>query len=185
MSPLRVIAVLLVLGLFVSAGLGAVRLRNELIALDVAVETQWKQVENQLARQHELLPKLAAVARTYAGHEKQVFENLAASRARYAGADPASKPRVASALDGAVVNVLALAERYPELRADQHYRDLAYEIAGTKNRIAVERHRYNELVGLLNARLRQLPWSLVAQGFEAREFYEPPSDQLTEPDLAL
>ena len=77
-----------------------------------------------------------------------------------------------------LANVLALAESYPELKADAQFRDLSYEIAGSQNRIALERQRYNEIVGLLNARLRQIPWSLVADGFESAAFYEAPREQL-------
>ena len=162
-----------------------IRLRNELVALDVAVDTQWKQVENQLERQHDLLPKLAAVARRYAAHEAGVFEKLAAARAAYAGASADAKPRLAGEVDGVLANVLALAESYPDLKADQQFRDLSYEIAGSQNRIALERQRYNEIVGLLNARLRQMPWSLVAGGFESASFYEAPREQLGDPDLEL
>lgn len=162
-----------------------IRLRNELVTLDVAVDTQWKQVENQLERQHDLLPKLAAVARRYAEHEAGVFEKLAQARAAYAGASAHEKPRLAGEVDGVLANVLALAESYPELKADAQYRDLSYEIAGTQNRIALERQRYNELVGMLNARLRQIPWSLVANGFESATFYEAPREQLADPELVL
>jgi len=144
-----------------------IRLRNELVALDVAVDTQWKQVENQLERQHDLLPKLAA------------------ARAAYAGASADAKPRLAGEVDGVLANVLALAESYPDLKADQQFRDLSYEIAGSQNRIALERQRYNEIVGVLNARLRQVPWSLVADGLESASFYEAPREQLADPDLEL
>jgi len=162
-----------------------IRLRNELVALDVAVDTQWKQVENQLERQHDLLPKLAAVARRYAAHEAGVLEKLAAARAAYAGANADAKPRLAGQVDGVLANVLALAESYPDLKADQQFRDLSYEIAGSQNRIALERQRYNEIVGVLNARLRQVPWSLVADGLESASFYEAPREQLADPDLEL
>lgn len=162
-----------------------IRLHNELVALDVAVDTQWKQVENQLERQHDLLPKLAAVVRRYAAHEAGVFEKLATARAAYAGASSDAKPRLAGEVDGVLANVLALAESYPDLKADGQFRDLSYEIAGSQNRIALERQRYNEIVGLLNARLRQMPWSLVAGGMQGAEFYEAPREQLADPELDL
>jgi LemA protein len=162
-----------------------IRLRNEVVALDVAVDTQWRQVENQLQRQHDLLPKLASVARRYATHEANVIEKLAAARAAYAGAKGDAKPRLAGELDGVVVHVLALAESYPDLKADQQFRDLSYEIAGSQNRIALERQRYNEIVGVLNARLRQLPWSLVSADIESAAFYEAPQDRLGDPELEL
>jgi LemA protein len=178
-----------VLGFFALVGLGGalgyVSYRNDLVEMNVAVDTQWQQVENQLQRQHELQPKLVAVAERYVDHEKQVLEALFASREAYTKASTDSKPEAAAAIDGAVFEVLALAEAYPDLRADGQYRELSYEIAGTKNRIAVERGRYNELVGRLNTRLDQIPWVLVASGFEKRAFYEPPPENLEEPDLEL
>ncbi len=146
---------------------------------------QWKQVESQLQRQHDLLPKLSAVARRYAEHEAGILEKLADARAAYAGASEAQRPRIAGQVDGVVSNVLALAENYPDLKADQQFRDLSYEIAGSQNRIAVERMRYNEMVGLLNARLRQLPWSLLARDIQPAQFYQPPDEKLADPDLGL
>ncbi len=169
----------------VTVGASHIHLHNQLVALDVDAEAQWKQVENQLARQHELLPKLATVAQRYVEHEREVLDSLFAARKDYAAGGPQSRPALASDLDGALVEVLALAEAYPSLRADGQYRDLAHEIAGTKNRIAVERKRYNEAVASLNARLRQMPWRLAASGIEPRAFYDAPAEQLVEPELTL
>ncbi|HEY8153681.1 MAG TPA: LemA family protein [Myxococcota bacterium] len=183
-SPLLWVALLAIL-LAVGSAVAAIRLRNELIALDVTVDAQWKQVENQLQRQHDLLPKLVAVAKRYAEHEAGILEKLASARAAYAGASADQRPRIAGEVDGVLSNVLALAESYPDLKADQQFRDLSYEIAGTQNRIALERQRYNETVGLLNARLRQLPWSLLADGIDGAAYYEAPREQLADPKLAL
>jgi LemA protein len=179
------IALLAALAAALAVGIGGVRARNELVALDTAAQAQWGQIDNQLQRRHELLPQLAAVARRYAEHEKGILETIAASRAAYAGAAPAARPRIAGQLDGTLVHLLALAESYPELKADSQFRDLSYEIAGTQNRVALERQRYNETVAALNARLRQIPWSFLAFGIEARAFYEPPAEKLTEPELSL
>ncbi|HEX5067076.1 MAG TPA: LemA family protein [Myxococcota bacterium] len=162
-----------------------IRLHNELAALDVSVDAQWKQVENQLQRQHDLLPKLVAVASRYAEHEASILDNLGKARAAYAGADAAHRPRIAGEVDGVLSNVLALAESYPDLKADQQFRELSYEIAGTQNRIALERQRYNEIVGQLNARLRQLPWSLVRGDLESAAFYEVPAERLADPQIEL
>jgi LemA protein len=181
-----VLASLLVLvGLAGWVAYRAVAMRNELVALDVAVQTQWKQVESQLQRQHDLLPKLTAVARRYAEHEAGILAKLADARAAYAGASESQRPRIAGQVDGVLSNVLALAESYPDLKADQQFRDLSYEIAGSQNRIAIERMRYNEMVGLLNARLRQWPWSLLAADLQPAQFYQAPEEKLADPDLAL
>ena len=149
------------------------------------MDTQWKQVENQLVRQHELLPKLVKLTTKYAAHEKEVLAALFEARVRYAQAAHAERPEIAGDVDGIVNRALALAERYPELGADQQFRDLAYEIAGTKNRIALERKRYNDLVGAMNTRLRLIPWRLVASGLEKRTYYEAPDEMLEEPELEL
>jgi len=126
-----------------------------------------------------------AVANNYAGHEKAILTRLAEAREHYGVAPTQERPAVASELDGVLVSALMLAERYPDLRADAQFRDLAYEIAGTKNRIAVERMRYNELAGLLNTRLRQQPWRLAAHGLAPRRYYEAPASSLEEPSLGL
>lgn len=175
----------LLLALLAGAGVSHIHLHNRLVALDVAAEAQWKQVENQLQRQHELLPKLATLTKRYVEHEKAVLDSLFASRERYASVPTEERPTIAAEVDGVLVQALALAERYPELKADQQYRGLALEIAGTKNRIAVERKRYNDVVAHLNTRLRQLPWRLAAGELAPRAFYEVPEEKLAEPELEL
>ena len=113
------------------------------------------------------------------------YTRLFEAREHYGVASTQERPQVAAELDGVLLNALMLAERYPDLRADAQFRDLAYEISGTKNRIAVERMRYNELAGLLNTRLRQQPWRLAALGLEPRGFYEASAESLEEPELGL
>jgi LemA protein len=165
--------------------LGTLLARNELVAIDVLAETQWGQVENQLLRQYELLPKLALVAKRYAEHERTVLADLTDSRSRYLAASPRERPALANAVDQSLASVLLLVESYPGLKADRQYRDLAFEIAGTKNRIAVERGRYNEVVGQLNTRLRQVPWKLFAFEIVPREYLDVASEQLVEPALDI
>lgn len=182
-APLVALAVAVLL--VAAAGLGFVHLRNQLVALDVAVDTQWKQVENQLVRQYELLPKLVRVANRYAGHEKEILDNLFQARARYAEASQQEKPAIAGDVDGILARALALSESYPDLKADRSFRDLSYEIAGTKNRISLERKRYNELVGAFNMRLRQVPWRFASSGLEPRLYFEADEASLREPELEI
>lgn len=160
-------------------------LHNQVVEADATAETQWHQVEVQLARQHELLPKLAAVAKRYAEHETEAIDKVLAAQSRYESVGAPARPEAAADVDRALIGVLSLASRYPELRADGHYRDLAHEISGTKSRIAVERMRYNAAVGALNARLRQFPWQWVRFGIEPREFYPVPESHLEDPELEL
>ena len=180
-----VLTLAIVCALVGAGAYGSMQVRNELVALDTEADTQWQQVENQLQRRYELLPKLAAVAQRYAAHEQETFTKLAASRAAYASAGADTKPRLAHDVDGALIHVLALAESYPELKADRQFTDLAYEIAGTQNRIALERARYNEVVGLRNTRIRQVPWSYFAAGMQPRPLYDPPAETLADPELGL
>jgi hypothetical protein len=159
-------------------------LRNDLIALESAATTQWKQVENQLARQHELIPKLVTLTERYLRHEDQLLARLLEAPGA-AGASARSSDPVADAarLERALLRAFALAERSPGMRADRQFRALAREITGTKNRIAVERARYNDAVDRLNRRLEQLPWRLVSGSMASRAYYEPRPAEMTEPDL--
>ena len=174
--------VALVLG---GVGWGGIRVHRDLVACEVAVDAQWSQVENQLARQHDLIPNLVAVTRAYAEHERGVIEKVIEARARYLSVPAAQRPSEAVHLDAAFAELLLVAERYPELKADQRFRDLGYELAGTQNRVALERKRFNDLVALHNARIRQLPWALLARDRKPRAFYDAPEERLASPEVAL
>jgi LemA protein len=176
-----IVAIVLIL----SAVLLPILCRNQLIDLDTGCATQWQQVDNELERQSELLPKLVAVTKRYATYESSTLEKLATIQAKYAHASERDRPALASRLDGAMAQVLTLATGYPDLKADRQFRDLAFEIAGTKNRIAVERARYNAIVGYYNAHLQELPWKWFNQGLQPRKFYEPSPEALKEPELDL
>lgn len=176
---------IVVLVLLLGALLVPMICHNQLVDLDTAASMQWKQVENELERQYELLPKLVAVTKRYASYESSTLETLAATQAKYAQASERERPALASRIDGALVRVLALATGTPELKADRHFRDLAFEIAGTKNRIALERARYNAIVGAYNARLREIPWKWFSEGLQPRKFYTPSPEALKDPELDL
>jgi hypothetical protein len=137
---------------------GAIAVHNELVSLERDLDTRWKQVENQLARQAELIPRLYALTERYVAYEREAREQTLAA-------------------------ALERARAIPELKADAQFRALSHEIAGTKNRIAVERARYNEAVGLFNRRLEQLPWRLLALGRAPRAFFDPPPELLADPGL--
>ncbi len=172
--------VLLVLAL----SFAATRARNELVALDVSVTTHWQQVENQLVRQHELIPPLLAVIDRYVAYETKALQ-LIADVGREGLRSEVGQSLELRELDRIVINLLRLAERHPSLKADQHYRALSFEIVGTKNRIAVERMRYNEVVGELNQRLDQFPWSLFAGSLTKREYFDPSPEETSDPTQGL
>ena len=159
--------------------------RNELLALDAEAETRWRQIENQLARQAELLPELVKITERYAQQERDQLVAVLEARQRYLSARDAERPKSAGALDDATTRMLVLIERQPALHADRHYRALSYEVAGTKNRITVERTRYNEAVGRFNQRLVQLPWRVVRGELEPRPYFAPRAQQLQAPTVSF
>lgn len=174
--------ILLVVAIVTASAIGA---HNDLVALETGIDTQWKQVENQLERQYDLLPKLVTIAQRYAAHERGILQDLSSAREGYFQSSGSDRAARAGDVDLAVIQTLALQESYPDLKADRQFRDLSYEIAGTKNRIAVERKRYNDLVGLYASRLQQIPWRWLAAGSEPRPYYEAPREKLGEPSLDL
>ena len=169
------IALAVVVGLIVVAGLGMVGSYNSLVAQDTAVTAAWSQVENQLQRRNDLIPNLVETAKGYAKHEKGVFESIAQARAAMAGARSIpEKIQAAQTMDSALSRLLVVVENYPNLKADASFTRLMDELAGTENRIAVERMRYNDTVGSFNTRIRQIPAALYAQamGFKQRDFFK-------------
>jgi LemA protein len=147
---------------------------NSLVALQEGMKSSWAQVETVLQRRYDLIPNLVATVKGYAEHEKEIFENVARLRSQWSAAQTLpEKTKAASEMEGALSRLLVVAENYPQLKADQNFRDLQFELAGTENRISVERQRYNETVRAYNTRVRQLPTSLVASlfGFHPSDAY--------------
>jgi LemA protein len=148
---------------------------NSFVSLNESVNGAWAQVENVLQRRADLIPNLVETVKGYASHEREVFENVAAARARLAGAaTPAEAAAANAGLTSALGRLLAIAEAYPELKANQNFQHLQDELAGTENRIATERMRYNDVVRDFNQRLKRFPGNLIARafGFAEREYFE-------------
>lgn len=152
---------------------------NEIVRLDVAVNEKWGQVQNVLQRRADLIPNLVQTVKGYAAHEKEIFENVAAARAKLAGTLSAAKSpeevmKANAEVTSALSRLLVVVENYPQLKADQTFIRLMDELAGAENRIAVERMRYNEAVSAYNSAVRVFPGSLVAAvaGFGPRPFFE-------------
>ncbi|HJQ85707.1 MAG TPA: LemA family protein [Candidatus Binatia bacterium] len=152
---------------------------NRMVAMREAIEAAWAQVENQLQRRNDLIPNLVEVTRGYAKHESEVFERIADARARLlAGGSRDEKIGAANEMTGALGRLLALAERYPDLKANQQFARLSDELAGTENRIAVERMRYNDTVRDYNAYIKSLPTSLYSGllGFKPEKYFDAPPE---------
>jgi len=150
---------------------------NSLVTLDEGVKTAWAQVENQLQRRFDLIPNYVETVKGYAKHEKEVFLKVTEARAKVGGASNIpDKIKANNQLSGALSRLLLVVERYPDLKANQNFIRLQDELAGTENRIAVERRRYNETVKTLNIKVRSFPTNIIAGmfGFEKAAFFEVP-----------
>ncbi len=149
--------------------------RNTLVTLDEGIDAAWSEIDNQLQRRSDLIPNLVATVKGYASQEKEVFIQIAEARAKLAGArSVGEKAQGYNMLDSALSRLLVVVERYPELKSNQNFMRLQDELAGTENRIAVARKRYNDSVKIFNTKIRRFPASFVARrmGFEKREYFE-------------
>ncbi len=165
---------LVVVGLVVVAGIWFVSAGNRLVALQEDVNTAWAQVETVLQRRFDLIPNLVATVKGYASHEKEILEEVTRLRSQWGQAQtPEEKAKTGSELEGVLSRLLVVSENYPDLKANQNFRDLQVELAGTENRVSVERQRYNEVVRTYNTAVRQFPASLVAslRGFTTDKPY--------------
>jgi LemA protein len=148
---------------------------NRLVGLDQEVKAQWAQIDNQLKRRTDLIPNLVATVKGFAAQEKGIMSEIAQARAQLAGAkSPADAANADAALTGALSRLLVVVENYPNLKSDQNFRDLMYELSGTENRIAVARKDYNDAVKVYNLAVRTFPTNLIAPmfGFTQADFFE-------------
>ena len=150
---------------------------NRFISLDEAVKSSWAQVENQLQRRYDLIPNLVETVKGYAKQEKDVLVEVTNARAKVGGAgNVPDKIAANNELSGALSRLLLVVERYPDLKSNQNFLRLQDELAGTENRIAVERRRYNETVQSYNVAVRSFPANMLAGmfGFAKAPFFEAP-----------
>ena len=159
---------------------------NSLVTLDEGVKAAWAQVENQLQRRFDLIPNYVETVKGYAKHEKEVFIKVTEARSKVAGATSiGDKIGANNQLSSALARLLVVVERYPELKANTNFIRLQDELAGTENRIAVERRRYNEAVKVLNIKIRRFPTNMIAGmfGFEKAKFFEVPKERQEVPKV--
>lgn len=156
-------------------GLYAGSVYNGLVRSNEGVDAQWAQVESQYQRRFDLIPNLVASVQGIMKQEQTVFDDLAAARANYAGAQSADqKAAAAGQVERAFGRLLAVMENYPQLKSADTVQSLMAELSGTENRISVERMRYNEIVRDYNVSVKTFPRSLLAGmfGFHARTMFE-------------
>jgi len=152
-----------------------VGLYNRLVTQEQQVQAAWAQVQNVLQRRADLIPNLVETVKGYATHEKEVFETVAEARSRLAGAaTPAEAAAANAGLTSALGRLLAIAENYPTLKANENFIHLQDELAGSENRIAVERMRYNDAVRLFNTAIMRFPARMFATmlRFKEHEYFE-------------
>ena len=152
---------------------------NTFVSQEESIKAQWAQVENQLQRRNDLIPNLVETTKGIAQQEKDVFGQIADSRAKMAGAKtPEDTIQAANEQSAALGRLLVVVENYPQLRSSESFNRLMDELSGTENRIAVERMRYNERVQDYNTTRRQFPSNITASLFGFKEyplFNAPPS----------
>jgi LemA protein len=144
---------------------------NKFTTQEEAIKAQWAQVQNQLQRRNDLIPNLVETVKGYAAHEAGVFKDIADARSRLIGAKtPEESIQAANQQSSALSRLLAISESYPQLKADQQFLRLQDELAGTENRLATERMRYNELVRDYNAQRNRFPSNVTAKLFKFKEY---------------
>ncbi|HMD41476.1 MAG TPA: LemA family protein [Candidatus Acidoferrum sp.] len=173
---MKVGLVILVLVIVVALIFGSIYVgrRNQMAIKREAVNAAWAQVDVVLQRRSDLIPNLVETVKGYAVQEQKVFGDIAAARAALGGAKtPADKIAANGALDSALSRLLVVVENYPQLKSNENFQRLQDELAGTENRIAVERRRYNETVQDYNTYISLFPNSVVASiaGFTRNDAY--------------
>jgi LemA protein len=174
-TVLIVVVLVLVVGLVVwgiASYNGLVRVKNR-------VESAWAQIEVQLNRRHDLIPNLVETVKGYATHEQSTLEAVVAARNRaVAAGSPGEQAEAEKAVTGALANVFALSEAYPDLKANQSFLSLQSELSETEDRIAYARQYYNDSVNQYNDKIQSFPGVLIARrvGFGPREYFQAEGD---------
>lgn len=159
---------------------------NQMQQLVIGVENGWAEVENQLNRRFDLIPNLVETVKGYAAHERDVLTQVTESRSRVGSAQtPADKMDANNQLTSALSRLLVVVERYPDLKANTNFIRLQDELAGTENRLAVARKRYNDSVNLLNRTIVVFPNNMIASMFniERAKFFEAPVEAQRAPEV--
>jgi LemA protein len=168
-----VIVIVAIVAAFVIGG-GYISSRNQMVTLNEQIKSNWAQVDVVLQRRADLIPNLVNTVKGFAAHEETVFGDIANARAALLGAKtPGDKIAANGQLDGALGRLLAISENYPQLKSNENFLRLQDELAGTENRIAVERKRYNDSIQTYNAYIGQFPNNFYAKwaGFQRNNDY--------------
>ena len=180
------ISVAIVLILVIGFYLYIIGTYNTLVSLNEEVKAAWSQVENQLQRRMDLIPNYVETVKGYAKHEREVFIEVTEARAKVTGSvTPSQQIEANTELSAALSRLLLVVERYPDLKANQNFIRLQDELAGTENRIAVERMRYDEAVLKYDKRIKKFPTMIFASmfGFTEAPYFEAPEEAAEPPKV--
>lgn len=181
--PLLVVLIVAAFALFAIVGF------NKLRRADIGAQEALGGIDVQLTRRADLIPNLVETVKGYAAHEKTVFEDVTAARAGVQQAthanDVAAKAEADAKLDQALVRLNAVAENYPDLKANTNFLDLQQKLAEIESQLAFARQYYNDAVATLNKLVATVPWMLFSgmAGVHRREFYEAPEGQQAAPTV--
>ncbi len=170
---------LILIGLIVFLGFTLMSSYNRLVSQNNAVDNQWAQVETQYQRRFDLIPNLVSSTQAFLKQEQKVFSDIAEARTRYSGAQTVDdQAQAAATVESALSRLLVIIENYPDLKSDQTVARLMDELAGTENRVSVERQRFNDYVAAYNLSIKKLPTSLYAGllGFTERQYFNSVSE---------
>ena len=159
---------------------------NKFTTQEEAIKAQWGQVQNQLQRRNDLIPNLVETVKGYAAHEESVYKDIADSRSKLLAAKtPEETIQAANQQTSALGRLLAVVENYPQLRANEQFNRLMDELAGTENRIATERMRYNQRIQEYNTQRRRFPSNVTAKvfGFKEYPYFEAPASAQAAPKV--
>jgi LemA protein len=173
-----------ILGILAVIVLWAIFAYNGFITLANRVKEAWADIDVQLKRRYDLIPNLVETVKGYATHEREAFESVTKARAAAMGAgSPAEKGAAENTLAGALKSIFAIAEAYPDLKANQNFLELQRELSDTENKIQAARRFYNGNVRDLNTKIDQFPGNVIAGAFkfEKQEFFELEEDAAREP----
>jgi LemA protein len=166
------VVLLIIIGVVIIAAVG---IYNSLIVLRNRCENGWSQIDVQLKRRYDLIPNLVETVKGYAKHEREVFERVTEARTSAINAGTVKdQAQAENMLSGALKSLFAVAENYPELKANQNFLMLQEELAGTESKIAFARQFYNDTVMKFNQKQQVFPASIIANafGFKEKEYFE-------------
>ena len=179
---------IIILGIVVLAAVFLGSKYNSLVKQNESVDTQWAQVETQYQRRFDLIPNLVASVQGIMKQETAIFTALAEARSHYAGAaTPEAQAAAATQVESSLGRLLVIMENYPQLKSADTVQSLMAELAGTENRVSVERMRYNEIVRDYNVSVKTFPGSFIASmfGFSPRTMFEAQSGAADAPKVNI